>query len=127
MYVYMNVREMDIQVVAHGQSLSPLSSTCWPRRLYVMIMPFACHLKSCNIQDIISNKSTLSLSLSLYLSLSLSLSIISAKHPYNFIYFQISTLFLRIQIHFKVISSPFEDSKVIPRSFKQEPSFISSF
>ncbi|MFS8033038.1 hypothetical protein Hanom_Chr17g01564761 [Helianthus anomalus] len=34
---------------------------------------------------------------------------------------------MEIQAHFKVISNPFEGLKVIPRSFKQEPSFISSF
>ncbi|MFS7921698.1 hypothetical protein Hanom_Chr03g00239981 [Helianthus anomalus] len=61
------------------------------------------------------------------ITLTLSLSHNLGRTPLVHVHFHFSTLFLRIQIHFKVISSLIEGLKVIPRSFKQEPSFISPF
>ncbi|MFS7899252.1 hypothetical protein Hanom_Chr03g00239661 [Helianthus anomalus] len=67
------------------------------------------------------------ITLTLSLSLSLSLSHNLGQTPLIHVHFHFSTLSLRIQNYFKVISSLIECLKVIPKSFKQEPSFISSF
>ncbi|MFS7953927.1 hypothetical protein Hanom_Chr07g00624351 [Helianthus anomalus] len=60
-------------------------------------------------------------------SSSLSLFTNQLEHPPYHINFENLNLFMEIQAHSKVISRPFEGLKVIPRSFKQEPSFLSSF
>ncbi|KAJ0548363.1 hypothetical protein HanIR_Chr08g0382931 [Helianthus annuus] len=50
------------------------------------------------------------------------------QHPLSFLpIFEIYKHFFKIQVHSKLVSSTFEDPKVIWRCFKQEPSSISSY
>ncbi|KAF5781862.1 hypothetical protein HanXRQr2_Chr11g0488811 [Helianthus annuus] len=51
----------------------------------------------------------------------------SAEHPLTYNHFHFSNLFLEDSSSYNLVSSPYEDLRVFPRSFKLESSFISSF